>query len=341
MNDNLNIDELLNGFIDGELSPRQVTEVHRLATKHKEVAKRMEELQRYKLLVGSLPREQAPEEMLEEIKESLERRLLLDAHSLHLNAQKGRKNLLLRKVASVAAMVILVAILVLVIYSVIGPERDLKTPVALEYIRIPEKIAKQESGISIVADKQSRLSLATAENLEIRLELSARDFSTANGFLKKVLENNGLIQKVWIPVRGDNINIYSVSCNLEKLNVFLADMDKGWYKFDRARLLVNRNKDKNVVAAERISPEQISEIVNQKNSEQQIRVARNISILNDMSNLFPGRKMLTAIDDGQGNLLVPPKPVLTSGKKDIRSNEGLDKEIFHLTIVINRINRGN
>ena len=43
-NENSNIDELLNGFIDGQLSIRQKTEVKRLIVNEPEIAKRLEEL---------------------------------------------------------------------------------------------------------------------------------------------------------------------------------------------------------------------------------------------------------------------------------------------------------
>ena len=49
------IDELLNGFIDDELPPRQHTEVQRLIYHDPEIADRLHQLQRCKMLLGALP----------------------------------------------------------------------------------------------------------------------------------------------------------------------------------------------------------------------------------------------------------------------------------------------
>ena len=40
-----NLDELLNSFIDGELAPRQHTEVQRLMAHDQKIAQRLEQLQ--------------------------------------------------------------------------------------------------------------------------------------------------------------------------------------------------------------------------------------------------------------------------------------------------------
>ena len=71
MKENLNIDELLNSFIDDELSPRHQTEVQRLIAHDAEVAERLAELERCKMLVGSLPRAEAPVETKNSVAEAL------------------------------------------------------------------------------------------------------------------------------------------------------------------------------------------------------------------------------------------------------------------------------
>ena len=78
MKANPNIDELLCSFIDGELPLRQQTEIQRLMAKDPEVARRLRQLQNTRALVGALPRAEAPAEMLDQIKFTLERRSLLD-----------------------------------------------------------------------------------------------------------------------------------------------------------------------------------------------------------------------------------------------------------------------
>ena len=59
-NENNKIKELLNSYIDGELTEREKTEVLRLVSDDQQVARRLRELQKTQMLVGSLPRAEAP-----------------------------------------------------------------------------------------------------------------------------------------------------------------------------------------------------------------------------------------------------------------------------------------
>ena len=71
MKANRETDELLCSFIDGELPLRQQTEVQRLVARDPEVAQRLRQLQNCTNLVSALPRAEAPGEMLEQIRVSL------------------------------------------------------------------------------------------------------------------------------------------------------------------------------------------------------------------------------------------------------------------------------
>ena len=77
MKPNPNLDELLSSFMDGELSPRQRTEVQRMAAHDPAVARRLRQLQNCRTLFCSLPPAEAPGDMLEQIRQSLERKTLL------------------------------------------------------------------------------------------------------------------------------------------------------------------------------------------------------------------------------------------------------------------------
>ena len=63
--ENQNTEELLNSYIDGELTEREKTEVQRLISHDAQVAQRLRELQKSKMLVSSLPRAKAPAKILD------------------------------------------------------------------------------------------------------------------------------------------------------------------------------------------------------------------------------------------------------------------------------------
>ena len=85
------IDELLNGFIDGELSSRQQTEVQRLIANDTQVQQRLKQLKKTKLLVGSLPFVEAPSDTFELVTTSLERRTLLDEQPTSIDQYAGAR----------------------------------------------------------------------------------------------------------------------------------------------------------------------------------------------------------------------------------------------------------
>ena len=59
-----NLEEMLSGYIDGELSERQCNEVKRLISHNEQAAAMLNEMQKYKALMGSLPRAQALRSLL-------------------------------------------------------------------------------------------------------------------------------------------------------------------------------------------------------------------------------------------------------------------------------------
>ncbi len=122
MKEEPNIDELLNGFIDGELDQRHQTEVQRLITHDAQIAERLRELQKCKVLVGSLPCVEAPAGMAEQIKASLETSALLGRQPESFDAREGARHLLVRRVLAAAAMIGLVAVLAAVVYTIVAPE---------------------------------------------------------------------------------------------------------------------------------------------------------------------------------------------------------------------------
>jgi hypothetical protein len=125
-------------------------------------------------------------------------------------------------------------------------------------------------------------------------------------------------------------------CSSESFNLLLAQLDDIWDKLDSATLLVDTEVFGRKVVVEAVTAEQIIGIVNQDDSTKRIEVARNFAALNNISEYLPGREILTAIDNTTADLIIPPKPVLTSNHKTttkVASRTGADKNI-HLTITV-------
>jgi len=296
MSESQNIDELLNGLIDGELTARQHTEVERLITHDAEVARRLRELERCKMLVGSLPFAAAPAGMAEQIKASLERSELPDEQPQRIEAVVGARHLLYRKVLAAAAMIGLVAVLGAVVYTIIAPEGVTDKPLAVEDWRQEEgkvEAGKPAPGLTKSAEKTiAQMSPAVAV-FDGRLELKTSDLVAVDAFINRAIEDNNLLEKVSSKTEGDK-RLYALGCSRESLSLLLADLADIWDKFDSATLFVEAKTPDKQVVVDNVSAEQIVD------------------------------------------LITPPKPRLTSDEKTtekptIRATEGVK---VHLTIVV-------
>ncbi len=234
-----NIEELLNSFIDGELTQREATEVERLVAHDARIAQRFRELQKSKMLVGSLPRAEAPVEMADEIKASLERKTLLGRRAERfdeprpfegLDERAGVRHLLVRKVLAAAAMIGLVAILSAVVYTIFAP------------VSGPEKLTAE---VRVLAAGSHR-----------RLELKTNNVIAVNGFINKAIEDNLL--DCSSSTRRAGKTEYALSCNREDLNSLLTDLGSMW---EETKLVVDTGRVGDEKIFDGVSAERFAEIV--------------------------------------------------------------------------------
>jgi hypothetical protein len=318
-----NLDELLNSFIDGELAPRQHTEVQRLLAHDEKIAQRLDELQQCKMLLISLPVVDAPPQILENVKASLARRTLLGEEPSAFDEQIGARHLLGRKLFAAAAMLGLVGILAAVVYSILAPTVP-QGPIAAERRNMPPTIDLSElAPVTVVAAPFSG-----------RLELQTNTLPAVVGFINRAIEEN-IPSDEWIASdQGKSREPHLLICSSESFNLLLARLDDIWDKLDSATLFVNTDVFARKVIVQEVTAEQIADIVNHDDSTRRIEVARDFAVLNNISEYLPGREILTAIDNTTVGLITPPRPVLTSKMTTkVAPRTGADKNIY-LTITV-------
>jgi hypothetical protein len=309
---NPKIDELLNSFIDGELNPRQQTEVHRLISHDPQIGQRLRQLQKCKMLLASLPCAKAPAGMLENIKASLERKALPLEPLSPLEQQAGRRHLMIRKVLAVAAMVGLVAILATVIYTIITPR------VAPE----PRVVATGNMPRTVEPVKSTTAAMAAEFNA--RLELKTGVFIEVDASINRAIADNDLLDCIALAREPDSSE-YVLACSRKGLSLLLADLESIWARLDSASLLVQTREFGRPVAVNAVTPQQIGEIAGQDTFERSVEVAKDFALLNNMAELLPGKEVLTAINDRVSAFVITPgipKPVLTGWPKTIKESTG-------------------
>ena len=313
-----NMDELLNSFIDGELPARQQTEVQRLIHHEEKIAQRLQQLQKCKMLLRSLPVAEAPPQILENVKASLARKAQIVEQPLVFDERAGTRHLLGRKLFAAAAMLGLVSIFAAVVYIIVAPTIP-PGPVAIERRDLLPKVDVIEPEPSLIAAPFSG-----------RLELQTSDLPAVVGVINRAIEEN-IPSDEWIASDQSNVKEpHALICSSESFNLLLAELGNIWDKLDSATLFVDTEVFGEQVVVEAVTAEQISGIVNQDDSKRRVEVAKDFAVLNNIAEHLPGREILTAIDETSVGLIIPPKPVLTSNQKTTKKSStktGAEKNV--------------
>jgi len=307
MKANPNIDELLCSFIDGELPLRQQTEVRRLAARDPDVGRRLRQLQNSKTLVNAMPRAEAPGEMLEQIRVSLERRTLLEEAPASRRVSAGAWHLMLRKSVATAAMIALLAVLGVVVYHIVAPVPETGGPMA----SLPgnERVAPAPSGTNLVA---------ADAGFAGRLELRTGAFAQADAFIRAAVDDHGMAGSVESDT-GGSTRIYRLAGSRESVKRLVTALGSIWENFDATTLHVeNPRVYAEAVTIEAVTPEQAVDIVTQESTEASLETARNYAVCNRIAREMPGNEILALVNDSAGSampLIDIRKPRLTEPDK--------------------------
>jgi hypothetical protein len=319
------IDELLNGFIDAELTPQQHGEVERMLREDPAVAARLGELRRCRDLISFLPLEQAPPRTAEKVQVRLDAKSYLRKEPLRIDERRGARDLFVRRMLAIAAMVGLLAVLAAVVYTILSPgvnhpqaeEGTAPAPIADEDWKAKKDVQVTQPE-PVVVKAQERL-------FSGRLELRSSNTAAVDAFVRRAIEDAGLSGSV-SPV-GDEANTYVLTCGREALGSLVTELESIWPRMESVRLLVDDQKSGSQIVVEDIQAEQVIEIISQSDGERCIETAKDFAVLNRMAELIPGREIAAVVESREPDLTVIPKPVLTSAEKKVtgpasRADEG-------------------
>jgi hypothetical protein len=295
MKPNPNLDELLSSFMDGQLSPRQRTEVQRLAAHDPQVARRLRQLQNCRTLFSSLPAAKAPSDLLEQIKTSLERHTLLQEQPTARGRSFGAWQLAFRRFVSAAAVIALVGVLAVVVYQIVSP---------IPPGGVGSQVAQGPSSAAQPGPMTVTPILVADAGFTGRLELRTAKLAQVDTFLGRTIKNNGLSSHVESTVSG-NQRIYRVTGTRESVNRLVASLSGVWQNyFDSATMQVDRSETSAApVLVEAITPEQTASIVAQNSTYASIQTAANYAIMNHVAKNLPGNEIRPLIQRDPGSLL--------------------------------------
>ncbi len=337
MKDNINFDELLNGYIDDQLSPRHHTEVQRLLLHDPKVVQRLEELKRCKVLVSSLPAAEAPPGLVEDVKAALERKTLLGEHNELQQHRAGARYLLQRKLFAVAAMFALIAVLGILIYTIVAPQQIAEKPIAFETPQPAEEILLTTPKPTAVAtaEKTSPKPAAPRTSFTGTLVLATTTPDFVRASLNRAINANVPLMQSTLPPQDSSAGLYIINSSEQNLIALMTDLKNIWSRLDSPILSIEDKQTASRTVVTDVTPDQFIEIINQDTLQDTIAVAKNFALSN-LAEPLPDKEVFAARDDKTADSLTPPKPLLTSGKDRVKKTplQVQGRKKVRLTIVI-------
>lgn len=330
------IEELLNSYLDGELSQREQVEVQRLVSSDERVARRLRELERCRLLVSSLPPAEPPAQVVAGIKKLLLGRLASVAGGQD-DARLGAKHLFVRQVLAASVIIGLAGLLMAVVYQIVGPEKMTPRTVAVQTAPAAPS-PEQSRGIAPQAVPLGAEKTIAAEDKTgvgfYSLQLETSNFVAVDAFVNKLL-----IESPWLRFDAakekPGRSVYRVICSRGGLDTLVSDLAPAWTKFDSTTLIVHTGVGQ-YITVESVQPEQIAKIANQDTPDGRVKLAKDFAVLNDVERLSHAVQMLALANRDYPELTTIPRPVLTSAEKRVADapKNASDRVRVDLTIIV-------
>ena len=305
------IEELLSNYIDDELGDRERNEVKRLIAHDADVKRKFEQLRKIKVLLNLAPASQAPDHILENVKAQIERQILLGGYPQQKHAAAGHKTLIVRRVLTAAAILVLVAALAWVILDIIVPRSESAVPVALNRPSPGKKILYEKPVFDDASAKKIIVSGDTPKlPFNVRLEFTTDKVGTMDAFISKMILNNKMLDLVTSVDRQANSIRYSISCNRSATAELLAQMTQLWPQSRDVRLSIAGQTVDSFVTIDNISITQAMDVLSVDQPQKRSRIIRELAVLNKITR--PGQYQKSFAPDI--SLLKPPMPVLTTAR---------------------------
>jgi hypothetical protein len=312
MKNEYELDQLLNAYIDGQCSLREQNEVKRLIAHDAHAAQRLNELEKCKLLLQSLPAEKAPAGILNNAIAQLSSKDEPEEVWRPKRQFFGIIQLFLRKSIAAAALLLLVSGLLIMIGYIVAPPQS--TTIVNNPLPPP--------GNEITQPNETRVASVYAARLELKAKTPEAAYAMGN-MLKENFAADDVIETI-----QTQSTAYVVNCTSEKIAGLSKDLQLLWKDFSDARLFVDANEPGKAVVVNNVKPDQFANILSQNNLETQIKAASYFAFINNIGTAT-SQNPITGGTISSPNNVPPPRLAQTQ-----RTNPAVPPPIIRLTIEI-------
>lgn len=315
--ENREIFEMLNAFLDGRLSQRQETELRRLMQNDARIGEELDKLRRQRELLSSLPIETAPENLLGDIRASIERKVLLNEIQPRSPERRGTRHLAMRQLTTVAAMLVLVGAMAMVVYHILTPADDQRPrvtalPAPSQNVGPMQEFNERKSGLDQMVLEQDQ-----AKPLYVcSLRLETAEPIAVNAYVEKAIQANGLVGCT-VPFRlpDRNLNSYTITCEAKDVAGLVRDLSLVWHKFSAGELTVHGTAPMEALVIDNVNPRYVAGMFEAYTGhEDPLEFAEAYQQRYVLLGQVPGQGMAAVLDEmiDPKSKLVPVKPVLTA-----------------------------
>ncbi|MCD6174493.1 MAG: hypothetical protein J7K65_01825 [Planctomycetes bacterium] len=261
MNENhkIEIEELLNDLADDQATDRQETEFKRLAKHDPALVDQLEAMRRQKELLNALPIESAPASLAEEVRSALERKLILGDVAESERTLAGASHLLLRRILTIAAMLLLpLGLLSFVVYEILKPA----LVGSAVYVSTNETLAQEGqenlAAVTPVPDRDLPFDGILTFKTDRQVAVSS--------YVEKMVFDQGLINFT-VPSRMADVMTYQITAPPEKITTLIVSLGKVWSHCRAVTLSIADSSGGNVIEIPYVQTEQIAVLAAEDNRE--------------------------------------------------------------------------
>ncbi len=336
MKDTEQIEELLSSYLDGELDERKSNEIKRLIDNDSQIQRLYDSLKRHKNLMNSVSQQPVPEGLCDNITSRLEREVLL-ANTETYSHKAGKRHLMVRRLMTAAAVIVLATVLSVVIFDIFVPKssRDKLLTSALRRDTTKKVLYEQPfAETQPPEDKKIVPQMPYDVSLVAILTLKTNNPIEVDWFVAKALTTTNLFGRTAAVDRQPGSVKYVINCDNESVAGLMQELSFIWPQCTDAKIDISTEQTGKYVTVNNISADQVMKICKAENLGQRIRMANDLAVINKITTPAITDR-LYANADIDYDLLVNQKPTLTAAEKtEIAPQPSETLENATLTIIV-------
>ena len=314
-------DELISLYLDGEASVRQRTELKRLMQHDPSIAERMESLRRQQQILNALPIEAAPDSLHADIRSAIERKLILNDVSEPSQSILATSHLFVRRLATAAAMILLpLGVLGLVVFQIMRPPSG----GPIDYEPTNQIIAETDTATNPILTPTEIFTQLPFDGV---LVLKTGHYVAVSRAIEEAILDQGLLSRTF-PQRTANTMSFDITASPKMVAELIDSLAAVRPQCESVMLEVVSGSDEQIFEIAEPQTKQLNALVYEDSQEMLQRLATRYASANQKSDTAYA-KNTEQPDLGADGYPQPSIP-------ELASKDGLNNKTVRLTIRIKR-----